>query len=61
MTESSAELPGSGHGSLPFLIFAGESEKQNRILVPHLSLVCMEICCHMQCDKTALSQSGSRI
>lgn len=61
MTESSAELPGSGHGSLPFLIFVGESEKQSRILVPHLSLVCMEICYHKQHDKTALSQSGSRI
>lgn len=61
MTESSAELPGSGHGSLPFFIFVGESEKQSRILVPHLSLVCMEICCHKKHDKTALSQSGSGI
>lgn len=43
MTESTAELPGSGHGSLPLFIFVGESEKQSRILVPHLSLVCMEI------------------
>lgn len=40
MIESSAELPGSGHGSLPFFIFVGDSEKQSRILVPRLSLVC---------------------